>query len=58
MGDFVDLSEHLRFVRLVRFNQRFEDRFLLVERGMQIDELKALILKNFFDSLDLVISDA
>ena len=57
LGNFIDLGDHLRFVGLIGLNQWLQDRFLLLQGSVQINELQAVILEDLLDPLDLVIVD-
>jgi hypothetical protein len=57
LSNLIDLGDHLRFVGLIGFNQRLQDRFLFLQGSVQIDELQAVILEDLLDLLNLFIAD-
>lgn len=58
LGDSIDLAEDFLLVELVGFEHWAEEDFLLLKRSVQIDQLKAILLKDVIHLLLLVVSDA
>ena len=57
LGDLVDLPEHLRLIGLVGFDHGTHHDLLLLEVGVQIHQLEAVLLENVVHLLFLVIGE-
>jgi hypothetical protein len=57
-SDAVDGDEHGTFIRIFGFKQRFELELLLLQGGVNIDELHATVLKYLLDLLYLSVIEA
>lgn len=54
----IDLRQYTSLLWVVDRKQRFEDGFFSFQRGSQVDQLQAVLLKNIFQAALLIVSQS